>query len=86
MQLVQSFSAPSKSSVAVDVRALLKRINRKLAHENYRVLRAHPNDRVTVGDYFMVDENNITVECWIDPEELGRHLGLLKDFEAIASE
>lgn len=65
--------------------ALIKRINRKLAHEG-EVLRRARGGRSwqQVGDHYIVDvSRNFLVAGHVDPEDYGRELGVLKPFERV---
>ena len=69
----------------VTMQALIKRINRKLAHqdEKLRVARAE-RVRFDLGDYYVIDvSRNFVISKHVDPEELGRELGVLTEFEKI---
>ena len=55
---------------------LLKRINRKLAHEDY-VVRKTRGFEPSLGDFYMVETTmNVVGETHIDLEELGAELGV----------
>jgi hypothetical protein len=71
--------------VPVSRRALLARINRALRKEG-EVLKATRADRWRgdLGDYYTVDtDRNAIVAQHVDPEELGRRLGVLADYEEV---
>jgi hypothetical protein len=72
-------------SVPVTLRALIQRINRKLA-DSGQCLKAARGEkaRQEVGDYYTVDVRlNFLVEKDVDPETLGRDLGVLKVWECV---
>lgn len=69
----------------VSVRAIVQRINRKLAHndEKLRVTRGQRMQQ-ECGDYHIVDFSmNAVVNKDVDPEKLARNLGVLRDWEAV---
>lgn len=72
--------------VPVTLRAVIQRINRKLAPDN-EVLKAARGARMQqeVGDYYIVDfSKNAVTRMDADPEKLARELGVLKDWETLA--
>jgi hypothetical protein len=74
-----------KPSVPVSLRALLQRINRKLAAQE-ECLKATRGERGRhdLGDYYIVDvRRNFVVATHQDPETLGRELGALRPWEAV---
>jgi hypothetical protein len=76
----------SKSKVGVTMRAAIQRINRRLAIDNGYVLKVTRGDRWrdTLGDYYSIDpKENCIVETDVDPEHLGRKLGVLKGYEQV---
>jgi hypothetical protein len=73
------------AGVPVSLRALVQRINRKLA-DNGQCMKAARGEkaRQEVGDYYTVDVRlNVLVEKDVDPETLGRDLGVLKVWECV---
>jgi hypothetical protein len=69
----------------VSVRAVVQRINRKLAHndEKLRVTRGRQM-QMECGDYHIINFSmNAVVNKDVDPEALGRELGVLKDWETV---
>ena len=72
--------------VPVTLRALLQRINRKLANEGQalRTLRVGSRWENDLGSYYIVDLflNNIEATHQ-SPEELGRAIGALRDGETL---
>jgi hypothetical protein len=70
-------------TVPISTRALLQRINRRLAADG-EVLKAARTAKVasSVGHYFVVRGNRIARER-INPEALARELGLLADWERV---
>jgi len=83
-------SKSSVRTVPITMRALIQRINRALKKENeFEVLKiTRGRWRGGAGDlgrYYTVDENrNAVTGQHIDPEKLGRKLGVLKDYEHVA--
>lgn len=71
--------------VPVTMRALIQRINRRLTkdEEHLKSIRGE-RFRHELGDYYIVDLNrNAIVAKQVDPEELGRTLGVLRPFERV---
>jgi len=73
--------------VAVSARAVLDRVNRKLAGEGSRLRRCRQNSRNhdDLGDYYMVNLNSdaiFKVQCEL--EEEARELGVLGEWEVLA--
>jgi hypothetical protein len=72
----------------ISVHALIKRINRKLAPK-YEQLRKTRGLRYvsSLGEYYMHDcYRNVIIGTSVDPETVGRKLGVLRDFEQVVSE
>lgn len=79
----------NQSTFAVTERALLGRLNRKLAHDDLRVKTCRWDARGyhDLGRHYIIntrwnaiDTKDIDVEAW------GRELGCLSDFEVLANE
>jgi hypothetical protein len=70
----------------VTTRAVLQRINRKLAPGMEKLcVPRNENMRLAVGDYYILDIRlNGVVSKDVDPEALARELGVLKGYEVIA--
>jgi hypothetical protein len=70
-----------RTTAPVSMRALIARINRKLAAEG-EVLKAARSERAasSVGLFFIVRGNRIASER-VDPEALARKLGVLSAWE-----
>lgn len=69
-------------------RALMQRINRKLKQDG-KQLRTARNEAVErdMGRYFIVDMNrNAITTRRVDPEKLGRKLGVMQPWEALKTE
>lgn len=87
-------AASTKQKRQVSERALVARINRKLAKSNQQLRRI----RVTwdgskmyvdsnLGRYYLVnEEKNYVVRTHVDVEALGQEVGVLKGWEQLASE
>jgi hypothetical protein len=71
--------------IPVSERALLQRINRKLAKSGEMVRKSRTERlRLDVGDYFLVDTNkNAVVGHSVNLEEKGRELGVLSQWERL---
>jgi hypothetical protein len=71
--------------VPVSMRALVQRINRKLAADGELLKKARSEaTRQEAGDYFIIDVNrNMLMAKYVDPEALGRELGVLKQWERV---
>src|SRR5262249_50034345 len=74
----------------VTMRALTQRINRKLSERRQRLYKARGARQgiakgwTQTGDYYVVDtRGNVLVSGHVNPEELGRELGVLKPWEAV---
>jgi hypothetical protein len=76
-----------KLKVAVSKRALVQRINRKLAHQDKKLKAGTERTWSTTGDYFIVSlvpsHGNFIVGMNIDIEELGEELGVLQPWEKL---
>jgi len=75
-------------AVPVTMRALIQRINRALAGKNEIVKAARTEaQKEKVGSFFRVDlDSHIVNEKHVDPEKLGRKLGVLQPWEQLADE
>ena len=75
--------ARQRTTAPVSMRALIARINRKLAAEG-EVLKAARSERAasSVGLFFIVRGNRIASEQ-VDPEALARKLGVLSEWEHV---
>jgi hypothetical protein len=73
-----------RTTVPVTLKALTARINRKLRVRGEK-LKAARSERVaaTIGWYFLVNDTKGTARA-VDPEELGRELGVLQDWEVLS--
>jgi hypothetical protein len=75
-----------RTGLKVSPRALARRINRKLAKEDRQMRKNRVWDH-NLGDYYVVEVScNFIVGTHIDPEDLGRELGVLHEREALAAE
>lgn len=68
------------SAGTINLRALLGRINRKLAHEGeqLRTLRGE-RDFHNLGRYYAVNDMNHVIASHVDPETWGREMGVLPE-------
>jgi hypothetical protein len=74
--------------VPITMGALIQRINRVLKHRDEQ-LKVARGARVLqeFGDFWILDVNrNMVVDKHVDPEELGRELGVLQPYETVAEE
>jgi hypothetical protein len=73
------------TQIPVTMRALLQRINRRLAPELQGVKKLRgERARVELGDFYIIDFNrNFVLAAHVDPEELGRELGVLREYERV---
>jgi hypothetical protein len=81
----------SQRKVPVTLKALMARINRRLRHEGRcgELLKTARSEGVErdLGRYYLVDlDRNSVTRRDVDPEELGRELGALKQWEELARE
>ena len=75
--------------VLVRARALTQRINRKLANQGERLLKAKQGSKKCqqVGEYYTIDiSRNVVTGEYIDIEKLGRDLGTMKPYEYFDSD
>jgi hypothetical protein len=74
--------------IPVSERALVARINRKLAQQGEKVCKSRTAwNYVSVGDYYVIDVNrNVTAGVAVDPESLAKELGVLKRYESLAED
>jgi hypothetical protein len=83
-----SESVPDRTQVPITLRALIQRINRKLAHQEEvlkkaRGLYAYDN----LPDYYIVHWHSNQVLTWhVDPVAYARELGVLNAWETVAEE
>jgi hypothetical protein len=77
-----------QTAVPVTMRALVQRINRKLAKEGEKLKASRGGrDVAAVGDYYLVDlEANAVCGTFVDPEVLGRKIGVLAQWEHVAED
>lgn len=70
----------------VSKRALMARINRKLARDGQRLHETRANSRWLndLGYFYIVDDRNYLVATWLDLKELGREERVLRDGESVA--
>jgi hypothetical protein len=81
--------------VPVTVRALIQRINRKLAQEDKRLVKTRENALTgngvplvhDLGRYYAIDVGrNQMADTHVDPEKLGRQLGVMQPWEKLADD
>lgn len=76
----------NRRTVPVTMGALIKRINRVL-NKYDEVLKVTRGQRMLfdVGQFYIINwRTNWIIDKYIDPEQLGRELGVLKEFEYVA--
>ena len=68
----------------VGIKALIKRVNRKLAIEGMKLKASRGiYFRSSLGDYYLVKvPSNFMVEIKVDVEALARKLGVMSDWES----
>ncbi len=71
----------------VSTEAVVKRINRKLAHEGQQLRKTRPgNDRIALGEYYIVDLHTNRLECDdVSLGDLGYSLRVLKPNERVTT-
>lgn len=75
--------------VPISERALVARINRRLAKEDEALNRCRENARGFdyFGRYYRLDlRRNQVVDSHVDPEELGREIKVLAEWECLAKD
>jgi hypothetical protein len=74
---------PKAIKMKVTTRALVQRINRKLANENQKLCATRgERSRAEFGDYYIVNLHSGNVTSWrINPDEMARQLGVLRPYE-----
>jgi hypothetical protein len=72
----------------ISIKALAHRINRKLAAQNQKLIKARgERARTEVGTWYVIDPyRNHLVLKYVNPEALGRKLGALQSWEKVARE
>jgi hypothetical protein len=65
--------------------ALIARIQRKLAHEDQRLRKSRGRtDQFNLGEYYVYHwRDNLILEKSVDPEALGRQLGVLSESQTV---
>ena len=79
----------TERKVMITERALVQRINRTLAKDDERLKKVKAGSRMDAeyGPYYRLDYRmNAVVEPGVDIESLGRKLGVLKPYEALAAD
>ncbi len=73
----------------ISEQTLLRRVNRKLKHENtiLKKCRTNSRDYATLGDYYEVDFMRNTIEAaHVDLIRWAKEMGCIKDYEVIRDE
>ena len=78
----------TKTKIPVSERALVARINRKLAHDGEKLYKSRTMwANLMVGDHYILDvERNFTSGQPVDLKSLGKKLGVLKPYERLADD
>ena len=65
--------------------ALIARIQRKLAHEDQRLRKSRSRtDQFNLGEYYVFHwRDNFIIEKNVDPEALGRQLGVIGESQTV---
>jgi hypothetical protein len=82
----QTGAVGGNRKVPVTMRALLQRINRALKKEREQLKRTRGGMQafLDLGDFWIHDWNgNAVARSHVDPEELGRKLGVLHEWEQV---
>ncbi len=76
---------PATRKIPIAPRALMARINRKLASKNLLLKAARGRVRDNLGAYYVVDTRTgvVRTDMVADPEKLGRDIGALAPWEVI---
>jgi len=79
---------PAGSKVPVSMRGLIGRINRKLAPDFQKLCKTREGRaQAELGDFYIVEyRRNFVADTRVDPEDLGRELGVLRDYETVIEE
>jgi hypothetical protein len=76
-----------KQKVTVTERALIQRINRKLAKDGEKLRTTRGHFEPSLGRHYVIDLNrNFVVRKQFDLEELGRQLNVLQPWEDLADD
>ena len=82
-----STAIPNTQSTPITEQALLKRINRKLAHDDERVHKAREQWVHELGEYYLVDyggtASSNVLAYHVDIENMGREIGVLRENEEV---
>ncbi|WP_316205267.1 hypothetical protein [Bradyrhizobium sp. SZCCHNS3004] len=81
--------AKTERKVPVTMRALLARINRRLARDDQALRSCRSDSRWwrDLGDHYVVDVNrNIIQDTFVDPVIYGSELGVMQPFECVIDE
>ena len=71
----------------VSERALIQRINRKLAVDGEKLHRSREGSaRMKLGEWFIVEESTGITAYHCDLEDLGRELGVLQEWETLCAD
>lgn len=78
---------PTTSGSYVSIAALVKRLNRQLAKRAEQIRKPRTDEWwPDLGDYYIIDtDRNFIVAGHVDPERLGREMGVLRPWEVIGA-
>jgi hypothetical protein len=75
--------------IPVSEKALMARVNRKLAREGERILKSREGSRLrgNVGEFYLLDVNRNTVTgTHMELEHVAKEVGALRDYEQVVYE
>jgi hypothetical protein len=75
-----------RQQIEITERALFQRINRRLKQDGEQLRTARSQGvELSVGRNFIVNVDHNYIDCpHVDPEQLGRELGVLQSWEKVA--
>ena len=72
--------------LTVSINAVVKRINRRLAHNGERLLKSRGERAwLEVGDYYIMTDRNRIVATDVSPEDYAREAGVLAAHERVSA-
>lgn len=75
--------------IPVSEKALMARVNRKLAKDGERILKSREGSRLrgNVGDFYLLDvSRNTVLNTHIELGHFAKQRGILRDYETVVSE
>lgn len=83
--LTRPLKGKTKPMKTITEGAAIKRINRKLAHKREVLRTARGRWETNRSRHYVVDVNrNVVTALYVDVEELGRELGVIRNGERVA--